>query len=456
MSKLRKGDRVPRRADATFVAWLEVWRTAMGRRSFEKLAMLAAGWVLTTGAHTVTGALVAAGVAGLRHHESFHRLLSRDRWSADELGRILFRQMEKWLGAGVVEVVLDDTLAPKKGPRVFGLGTHLDAVRSTRRFRVFAFGHVWVVLAVRVKLPYARRAWALPVLFRLYRNERECAARGDRYWKKTELARQMLDVFATWTDRPLRAIADLAYCCGTVQHDLPPRIVFVGTMRPDAVLTALPTAEERKQTGRRRKRGRVLPKPEELARDARMPWKRIEATLYGRTRTVDTKEIVAQWYQACGVRLLRIVVVRMTNGHLPWRVFFSTDSDASVREILETYAGRWAIEVTFRDLKQHLGFADSPARLRGAVERTAPFAGLVYSALALWCADLAPAPSNALLPCRPWYRTKDFFSFEDVLRIARTDLLRLPVFDPGYDSENLRNSASRPASRRKQPDRRAA
>lgn len=447
---------MPHRGDATFVAWLEVWRTALRRRSFEKLAIVATGWVLTAGTHTVTGALVAAGIAGIRHHESFHRLFSRDLWSADELGRLLFLRMQRWLGDGVVEVVLDDTLAPKKGPKVFGLGTHVDAVRSTRRFRAFAFGHVWVVLAVRVKLPFAKRIWALPLLFRLYRNERECARQGDRYWKKTELARQMLDVFATWTDRPLRAIADLAYCCDTVQRDLPPRIVFVGTMRPDAVLTALPTAEERKQTGRRRKRGRLLPKPEELARDARVPWKRVKATLYGRTRSVETKEMVAQWYQACGVRLLRIVIVRMTTGHLPWRVFFSTDSNASVREVLETYAGRWAIEVAFRDLKQHLGFADSPARLRAAVERTAPFAGLVYSALALWCADVLPECPSALLPCRPWYRTKDTFSFEDVLRLARTDLASFEVFDPGPDSDNLRNAPPRAAHRPKRPDRRAA
>ena len=87
-----------------------------------------------------------------------------------------------------------DTLTPKKGPKIFGLGTHLDAVRSTRKHRVFAFGHVWVVLSVVVRLPFSRRPWALPVLFRLYRNKKECARRRGRYRKKTELARdQILD-----------------------------------------------------------------------------------------------------------------------------------------------------------------------------------------------------------------------------------------------------------------------
>jgi hypothetical protein len=43
--------------------------------------------------------------------------------------------------------------ARHKGPRIFGLGTHLDAVRSTRKTKVFAFGHVGVVLAVAVPVP---------------------------------------------------------------------------------------------------------------------------------------------------------------------------------------------------------------------------------------------------------------------------------------------------------------
>jgi hypothetical protein len=54
-----------------------------------------------------------------------------------------------------------------------------------------------------------------------------------------------------------------------------------------------------------------------------------------------------------------------------------------VRQILEGYASRWAIEVCFRDLKQLLGFADSSARKRAAVERVAPFVGFSYTVLTL-------------------------------------------------------------------------
>src|SRR5215217_1011987 len=84
-----------------------------------------------------------------------------------------------------------------------------------------------------------------------------------------------------------------------------------------------------------------------------------EADLYGQVRKVHYKELAAQWYRACGVRLLRVVVVKVSTGTLGCRVFFCTDPTRSVREILEGYAERWAIEVCFRNLKQDLGFAQS-------------------------------------------------------------------------------------------------
>jgi len=65
------------------------------------------------------------------------------------------------------------------------------------------------------------------------------------------------------------------------------------------------------------------------------------------------------------VGLLRIVILKVSTGALGCRVFFCTDATRSVREILEGYAGRWAVEVCFRDLKQDFGFASHrPARPR--------------------------------------------------------------------------------------------
>src|SRR5439155_10320893 len=121
-------------------------------------------------------------------------------WNPDSLGHWLFRSVERLLAAGSsILIAIDDTLAPKKGPQVFGLGSHIDPVRSTVARKVFCFGHCWVVLAVILPVPLCNCTFALPLLFRLYTNKKTCEKKGLPYRKKTELAVELLAVFARWT-----------------------------------------------------------------------------------------------------------------------------------------------------------------------------------------------------------------------------------------------------------------
>jgi hypothetical protein len=418
---------------------LGVFRIALTRPSFTNMLVVACGWILTQGPHAVTEALVMTGVAGRRHHEVFHRFFSRGTWEPDQLGLWLFQRLKPFLGEGAIRIAIDDTVAPKKGPHVFGIGTHIDAVRSTRRFRVFCFGHCWVVLAVLVRVPFSRRTWGLPVLFRLYRSKKECSEPDADYSKKTELARKMLDVFVSWVgDRRVELAADSAYCNATVIRGMPSSVVLFGTMRPDAVLTALPAPPQPGKRGRPSKRGATLPKPQTLAKDDRVPWQTCTAELYGRRTKVRFKTLCAQWYIACGAGLLRIVIVAMDEGQVPFRVFFCTESSVDVVRLLETYAGRWGIEVFFREGKQLLGFADSSARTETAVRRVAPFVGLLYTVLVVWFLEGAAHSQLATPPLRPWYPHKQGFSFADILRAARRAMAGFDILDPANDSEYLK------------------
>jgi hypothetical protein len=414
----------------TLLTSVEVFRPALTRPGFDNLLVLFTGWVLTTGPHAVTQALVMTQVAGVRHHEAFHRFFSRGTWDPDRFGHLLFECVLALLPDGTsVRLAIDDTLAPKKGPHVFGIGSHLDAVRSTRRCRIFCFGHCWVMLSVLMPMPFSKRTWALPLLFRLYRNKKSCGRKRKTYRKKTQMAREMLDIVVGWVNpRRVEVAADVAYCNRTITHGLPDSVVLVGAMRPDAVLTTLPASSRSgKKGGRPRKRGEVLPKPKQLAQDDRQRWKTCRATLYGRKRTVRYKDCQAQWYRACGTRLLHVVVVQIEQGTLGIRVFFATDPTLSVVQILERYADRWAIEQCFRDLKQLLGFADSSARKKEAVLRTAPFVGYIYTLLVLWFAQHAHQSPLAAPPLRPWYPHKQGLCFSDILRTAQRVLAPLDV-----------------------------
>lgn len=430
------------------LALLEILRPTVTAPGFAKLPALAVGWLCTTSRHAVTEALVASGISGRVDHEGYHRFFSRGAWDPDEWGRALLRLLVRFVPDGEpLRIVLDDTLAAHKGPQVFGLGTHLDAVRSTRLHRVFCFGHVWVVLAVLVRVPFSRRTWALPLILRLYRSEKSCSQSGDAHRKKTELARTMIELVLAWTDRQIHLAADQAYCNSTVLAGLPERVVVFGAMRDDATLTELPK-QTRKGPGRKRVRGEPMRSPERLAADGRTPWQDAHAQLYGELRLVQFKTCVAQWYRVCGGRLLRVVVVRELSGSIGQRIYFCTRPDLWVFQILEGYSQRWAIEVTFRDLKQLLGFADSSARKRAAVERVAPFVAYLFSFIVLWAALHPVARRLALPPRRPWYPLKRDLSCEDLLRAARRagQAARIADLLPGPD--NLRILSGRPSSSR--------
>lgn len=426
---------------------LEIFRPVLTEPSFRNFIVVFSGWVLTGGTHAITQALVETAVPGREHHEKYHRFFSRGTWDPDTLGHCLF----DWIVAlsskeSPIRIVLDDTLATKKGSKVHGIGSHLDAVRSTKLFKVFAFGHVWVMLCVVISVPFSSRPWALPVMFRLYRNKKECKDKKDAHSKKTEIAHEMLKVVAGWAGkRRLWLSMDCAYCNDTVMRDLPSSIVVFGSMRPDAVLTAVPVPKNdgAKTGGRPPVRGKLLPKPEKLAKDDRSPWQKCKATLYGKTERVQYKELSAQWYRACGAQLLRIVVVKVNTGSLGLRVFFCNDLTLSVRQILEGYGDRWSIEVCFRDLKQLLGFGDSSARKKAAVLRTAPFVGFTYTILVLWFMKGIHKTTLATPPLRPWYSHKRGLSFADVLRAAQRTLAPLDVLDPARSLNNLRKPAAR-------------
>jgi hypothetical protein len=240
----------------------------------------------------------------------------------------------------------------------------------------------------------------------------------------------MVDVALGWTAKRVELALDSAYCNETVLENLPDRVVVFGAMRPDAALTALPKPVEQRRRGRPRVRGARLPSPKQVADDGTKPWETSSVFVYRRETTVRHKTFDAQWYQVTAQRLLRIVVVATEVGTIDFRTFFTTDPTLAATEIISGYGRRWAIECTFRDLKQHLGFADSQSRVQRAVERVAPFVGHLFSLLVIWCIEGGSEICYALLPNRPWYQDKQDLSFQDILRGARHVSSPWRIVDP--------------------------
>jgi hypothetical protein len=402
---------------------LEVFRPAFHPATFARWALLSLAWLCCRERFAITECLVVARLAGLHDHAAFHRVFSRRRWDLDALGRLLaLAVLARLRAAGLrLTVVVDDTLAPHKGPRVFGLGNHLDAVRSTRKTKVFAFGHVWVVLAVVVDVPFAPRPWALPVLFRLYRTRAACQAAGVPYRKKTELAAELLAALLAWVpEGPLDVLLDRGYANRTVLPALPARVRVFAAVAPNAAFCAL---DDPRVTRPRARRGVAASLTPEGVRDGEsVPRAAVTADVYGGARTFTAQSLTACWFGVLPGRAVRVVVVHVAHGAVSLRAFVCTDPSAEAAEVLGAYARRWAIEVFFFEAKQYLGLAASRARHAAAVTRMAPWTGLLYGVLALWFAEAWERGVRPVLPTRPWYGHKRGVSFEDLLRTARAAL----------------------------------
>ena len=375
----------------------------------------------------MTGVIRAAGAVGMKHHTSFHRFFRAASWIPDDVSSVLRGMaVSKVPKRQPLIVALDDTLARHTGKRIESASMHRDALLSTGAKPFFHFGHVWVVMTVLLTVARWNKTFALPVAMRLYRSKKVCEPRELPFYKKPELAIQMLASLATaFPQRRICAVADSDYANAAVIKSLPDNVDFVGRARMDAALYSQPKKRIPTTMGRPRVKGERLPKPAARAQ-AWSGWESMTVVVYGRTVEVEVKSFQALWYKVGGGRLMSFVIVRGWPGHRKDDVFFCTDLSLKPEEVITRYCLRWSIEVTFQESKGRLGFQDPQNRCERAVERTAPMALWAYSITVLWYLEQRP---RAALPSFPWYQ-KEVPAFSDMLASIRREIWRYRLLAP--------------------------
>jgi SRSO17 transposase len=402
----------------SFAFLLQGLAVVMTAPTFRNFIHLVPGWLLAP-KRTVTGMIVAAGLAGGKHHSAFHRIFATAQWSLDELGLAVFRQILPWLDKEMVLLGIDDTLARKRGLKMFGVGMHHDPLLSSRGYTVTNWGHSWVVLGVIVRFPlWPDRAFCLPILFRLYLNKQKAAKHRRVYRSRPELAVQLLHLLCKrFANRRFNAIADSAYGGQSVLANLPDNCDLTSRLVLNARLYDAPPPSRGKR-GRPRRRGKKLPTPKEmLEKRAR----HTSLNIYGRRQKMRVRDTVARTFKSPDIPL-RVVVVQALLGGRGREAFFSTCVTASAKQVLIWYSWRWSIEQAFRDSKQHLGFEQPQGWSRRAVERTAPLAMILYSVIVLWFVEYGHRAYREIH--RPWYTSKQHPSFADMLITLRRESAR--------------------------------
>lgn len=368
---------------------------AFTRPSLATTCQLLLGWIMCLGKHTLWRTAQSAQPHLPPDHTQRHGLdgyynyFERSAWTplglAYHVGVLLLTRLQFF---GRITLLVDDTLAHKRGKSVWGIGWWRDAVASTRKRVATAPGHNWVVLAVAYHLPLCHSPLlALPLLARLH-------LPGQGHPSCPALAKQMLTEVLGWFPKhTFTLVGDGAYACKELLLDLDTRVVFVGRLRGDAALydPRVPVAKKG-QRGPKAKKGPRLPKPKEAAAKADRKrtsvglwlWQAFEVILYGKSRPLSVVSYEAVWPRVLGLRPIQVLVVRDRSKELDDVYLFTTDVTAKAEWIIVQFAWRWAIEVLFRSSKQVLDIEAPQHWSRESVEKLAPWVWSMQSVIMVW------------------------------------------------------------------------
>ncbi len=419
------------------VQMLAPFTPLFSKRIWQHAQLLLVGAILAPGRRTVSSALHAMGLNQEKRFHRFHRVLSRASWSSREASRVLLGLLAETFvpERDPLVVGIDETLERRYGKKIAARGVYRDPVRSTHENFVKSSGLRWVCVMLLVEVPWASRVWALPFLSALAPSERYAAKRGRRHKKMTGWAWQLLLLLRRWyPQREIVAVADRAYASLKLLErcrKLSNPITFITRLRLDAALYEPAPPRHPGQRGRPRLKGERLPNLSVVAEAPNTFWKPTTiANWYGNgERTVEISSQTAVWYSTGLFAVpVRWVLVRDPQGQFKTQALLCTDLQADPEKIVSWFVMRWQLEVTFQEMRRHLGFETQRQWSEMAIQRTTPALLGLFSIVTLFAdRQKQGARLTDVVRRAAWY-DKRLPSFSDALALVRKDLWAEEIF----------------------------
>jgi hypothetical protein len=288
--------------------------------------------------------------------------------------------------------------------------------------------------------------WALPFLTVLCPSQRYWQAhrpQRQQHKKLTDWARQMLFQLRRWLpERTLIVVADSSFAVLELLHawqTMARPIICITRLRLDAALYDPAPPRQPRQNGRPRLKGKRLPTLQHQLSDQDMNWTEVVVpqwtgrmprssrscvTSQPNTATPHVVEIatgMAVWYHTGMPPVpVRWVLIRDPAGQFQPQALLCTDAKFDAQQIVCWYVQRWSVEVTFREVRDHLGVETQRQWNDKAIARTTPVLLGLFSIVALWANQLS---QQGVVPVRQsaWY-AKEQATFSDALAWVRRRL----------------------------------
>lgn len=403
--------------------------------AWQHAQVLLLGAILAPGQRTVAAVLRIVGLSGERRFETYHRVLNRAVWSSWALSQVLLRWLVKTFAAtGPILIGIDDTIERRRGAKIKAKGIYRDPVRSSHSHFVKASGLRWLSLMLLVPIPWAQRVWALPFLTVLAPSERYYAGRKRTHKKLTDWARQMLLQLRRWLPtRRLVVVADSGFAVLSLlwrMTQLTRPVAMITRFRLDAALFKPALPRRPHQPGRPRRKGARLPTLTRVAANPKTAWQRVTIPQWygeGRRSIEIVSDTAVWWHGGQPVVPIRWVLVRDPKGKFKTQALLCTDLTVKPVQIVKWFVLRWQLEVTWHEVREHLGVETQRQWSDLAILRTTPALLGLFALVTLLAHQHV---RRGRLPMRQaaWY-TKAQPTFSDALAVVREHLWQHLCFD---------------------------
>lgn len=400
--------------------------------TYNNFLILAAGCILTSKNRTICNILRIVSPFSHLDQSSFHRVFSSRKWSICALSKTLISYiLNSFDFSNAVKIAVDDTVTQRFGPKVYGKGRHRDAVKSSHSYTAFKWGHKWIVLSVLIKFPFSKRFFALPVMAALYRSKEWNNVHGHRHKTPIEITTILLKKLIRWfPEKHFIIIGDAGFSSNAMAvfcQENRKNLSLIGKFPADANLYKPTPKREKGTNGRPRKKGDKLSSPKTVVVKIKNKIGLVLDWYGGKKRKVETVTSTGCWYKSGkGIVPIRWVYVCDLTGTHRDEYFFTTDLSLSAKEIIEFYTGRWSLETTFQECKEHLKIETARGYTEKTVLRVMPCLLCLYTIIVLFYSQLPKRIHEKFIVN---WKGKSQVAFSDMISWARKLIWQYWVFE---------------------------
>lgn len=260
-------------------------------------------------------------------------------------------------------------------------------MRSTEKHVVKCFGLKWLPFCLLVPLPWSKRPWALPFLTFLQYPKKYDEARNHKHRTTINYAVIGVRLISGWLSHKTWtlfgdggfACVELAEACNKHNGAL------ISRLRLDARVYEFPPEAAPGKRGRKPTKGKRITPFKSMLEDAELQWTEVQVKWYGReSKTIQYVSGVNLLYKSEHKPFpVRWVLLRDTQGKAVSVPLFSSSTKSSPVSIIEQFVFRFCIEVTFEDLRAHLGVETQREWSDKAIVRSTPLLMGLFSLICL-------------------------------------------------------------------------